>query len=214
MNKKNNLLLRLITIVCSCIICIVIVSILRVHFQNIYQTQYEQGKTANVEVIKEVKTQLSNAEEKIDISSITIPKEGDAYATISVDRVNFKKPLYYGDNDVILNLGIGHYMGSGLPGQGKPILLAGHNGTEFYQLQNMKKDDIVNIKTEWGTYTYKIYDIEIMAATDFDANVLDDNSEYLIMYSCYPFDVADTPDRYFVYASYVSGPLLKGGNVR
>ena len=78
----------------------------------------------------------------------------------------------------------------------------------------MKKDDIVNIKTEWGTYTYKIYDIEIMAATDFDANVLDDDSEYLIMYSCYPFDVADTPDRYFVYASYVSGPLLKGGNVR
>ena len=200
----------IIVVLCSLIVTILTVFVLRSQFQSTYDQLYAKGVKDHASVLEEIKTIVSKAETKIDISTIYLPKENDAYATISVDRVNFKKPLYYGDNEEILNLGIGQYMGSGLPGQGKPILLAGHNGTEFYQLQNMKKDDVVKIKTSWGTYTYQIYDMEIMAAEDFDEQRLNEDKEYLIMYCCYPFDSPSTPDRYFVYASFVSGPSLRG----
>ena len=43
-------------------------------------------------------------------------------------------------------------------------------------------------------------------ATAYDFTRTDEN---LIMYTCYPFDALGfTPDRYFVYAKYVSGPVL------
>ena len=33
--------------------------------------------------------------------------------------------------------------------------------------------------------------------------------ENLILYTCYPFDAMGfTPDRFFVYARYISGPVL------
>lgn len=170
---------------------------------------YDKAIAKQAETIDKIKAIVEDCEELLDQSKITKPKEGDQYARISVDRVKFEKPLYFGDNETILSLGIGQYMGSGLPGEGRPILLAGHNGTEFYQLRNMKKDDIVKIKTAYGEYTYKIYDMEVMEADDFDANRLNDQKEYLMMYCCYPFDELGTSQRYFAYASFVSGPKWK-----
>ena len=67
----------------------------------------------------------------INKKDIKIPKEGQQYANVSIDRVHLDKPVYYGDNESILDIGVGQYMNSGLPGEGRPILLAGHNGTHF-----------------------------------------------------------------------------------
>lgn len=206
MKVKKNIIMILL----SLILCFITVIIVRFSFQETYDTQYAQGKNTNEGKLDQIIEILTDAGTIIDKKTITIPEEGDQYATISVDRVSFEKPVYYGDNDGILEIGIGHYMKSGLPGEGKPILLAGHNGTHFWKLQDMQKDDIVKIKTSWGEYTYKIYDIQIMNATDFDTSQLNDEEERLIMYSCYPFDVPSTPTRYFVYASKVSGPILRG----
>lgn len=206
MKVKKNIIMILL----SLILCFITVIIVRFSFQETYDTQYAQGKKTNEGKLDQIIEILTDAGTIIDKKTITIPEEGDLYATISVDRVSFEKPVYYGDNDGILEIGIGHYMKSGLPGEGKPILLAGHNGTHFWKLQDMQKDDIVKIKTSWGEYTYKIYDIQIMNATDFDTSQLNDEEERLIMYSCYPFDVPSTPTRYFVYASKVSGPILRG----
>lgn len=206
MKLKQNIIVVLL----SLILCLITVVIVRSSFQETYASQYAEGKKANEGKLDQIVEILTDAGTIINKSSINIPKEGDQYATISVDRVNFEKPVYYGDNDGILEIGIGHYMKSGLPGEGKPILLAGHNGTHFWKLQDMKKDDIVKINTSWGEYTYKIYDIQIMDAKDFDTSQLNDEEERLIMYSCYPFDVPSTPTRYFVYASKVSGPILRG----
>lgn len=203
--KKQNLMILGIT----CCICLITIFAFRSQTQKEYTKQYKEGLQLNEALVKDIKNLVSDSDIVVSKSKIKVPKEGDRYATIRVDRVNFKKPLFYGDNDVILNLGIGHYMGSSLPGEGKPILLAGHNGTEFYQLQNMKKGDIVKIETSWGDYTYKIHDMETIDKKDFDATILNEDKNELLMYTCYPFDTVNTPYRYFVYATMVSGPKLE-----
>lgn len=201
----------LIVILISMIICSISIVIVRSSFQDTYDDQYAQGVKNNESKHKQIIEILTNAGTIIDKSTISLPKEGNQYATVSVDRVGLDRPVYYGDSSYILDIGIGHYVKSGLPGEGKPILLAGHNGTHFWKLQDVKKDDIVKIKTSWGEYTYKIYDIQIMEAVDFDTDQLEDKEERLIMYACYPFDSPSTPTRYFVYASKVSGPMLREG---
>ncbi|MDD4851202.1 MAG: sortase, partial [Gemmiger sp.] len=84
--------------------------------------------------------------ESIPKSSITYPANGDRYGEISVEGTNVSAPLYYGDSNSILNKGVGTYKdnsGAGIPGEGKTILLAGHNNTFFNDLQHATVGGIV-----------------------------------------------------------------------
>lgn len=206
MNKQKQNILILVLGFCLCT-SIVVVS--RWNFQNTYEQQVALAKTTNEQTIDKVQDILDTAEKTLQKKDVALPAEGDAYASVSVERISFTNTVYYGDTDEILNKGIGHYMGSKLPGEGGVILLAGHNGTEFYQLRNVKKEDIVKLHTSYGEYTYQIYDMKIMEASDFTSDDLISDKETLIMYCCYPFDELGTSQRYFVYASYISGPKLK-----
>lgn len=156
--------------------------------------------------------QESTDEQTISVHSITYPYPGDRYGEISIDGTTVSAPLYYGDDTATLNKGVGTYkddIGVGIPGEGKTILLAGHNNTFFNGLQQVEVGDIVTIETHYGTYTYEITDMQVKDYQDETAYDFSRTDENLIMYTCYPFDALGfTPDRYFVYAKYVSGPVL------
>lgn len=150
--------------------------------------------------------------EVIKSSQIAYPSVGESYALIHNDARNFYKDLYFGDSTWILDISIGQFKDSGIPGQGRPILLAGHNGTHFKELKDFEIGDYVQIETSYGKYVYEVNKTEILAATDFEKiawDVLAQEEEILIMYTCYPFDIVTTPDRYFVYAEKVKGPVIE-----
>ena len=157
-----------------------------------------------------IRDNLEQAQAFVKGAAIHRPTKGEQYAVIRVKRIEFEKDLYMGDDSAQLDAGIGQYIYSGLPGEGKPLLLAGHNGTQFYKLHEVEKGDLVEITTEYGTYTYRVTHMEIQNADDFDTNKLNEEKEYLIMYTCYPFHIINTPQRYFVYAEFVSGPKIVG----
>ncbi len=148
----------------------------------------------------------------IPFSSITYPATGDRYAEISISGTNVNAPVYYGDNNKILNQGVGTYKdsgGVGIPGEGKTILLAGHNNTFFNDLQHAEEGATVTITTHYGEYTYEITETKVLDYQDASAYDFTRTDENLILYTCYPFDAMGfTPDRFFVYARYVSGPAL------
>lgn len=145
----------------------------------------------------------------IKSSQVEFPKDFEKYAVIHNDERGFTKDLYYGDSNEILDIAIGQSRLSHIPGQGKPILIAGHNGTHFYLLPSFEIGDKVQIDTSYGNYVYEVYDSEIMLADDFQVSTLDENEEYLILYTCYPFNVVTTPQRYFVYAKKIAGPVIE-----
>lgn len=205
---KNILIVVMIAVLSSGSIGFMIKQDIKKEHEALTIVAKEDAKKAS-ELATEI---VKGGEHSLLLSSIQYPQRKDQYATISVDRVGFEKPLYYGDSTDILDKGIGQFAGSGIPGEGRPTLVAGHNGTHFYQLRNMKKDDIVSIKTTYGDYQYQIYDMKIMHKNEFDTSQLQDKEEYLIMYCCYPFNSLDTDDRYFVYAKFLTGNKLKGGS--
>lgn len=160
----------------------------------------------------EAAQEQANAVETIPMSSITYPNRGDRYGRITITGTTVDAPVYYGDTTSILNKGVGTYMdnsGAGIPGESKTVLLAGHNNTFFNDLQSVEEGDLVTIETHYGTYTYTVercgvYDYQDTTTYDFTRT-----DENLILYTCYPFDALGfTPNRYFVYASYTSGPML------
>lgn len=147
--------------------------------------------------------------EIIKSSQVKYPLHWEAYAILSNEARGFTKEVIFGDSEDILAASVGQYEYSGIPGEGRPILLAGHNGSHFKQLKEFEIGDHVIMDTDYGHFVYEVTDMEIMAATDFDSAVLDKQEEFLIMYCCYPFDSLSTEDRYFVYAKKIEGPQIE-----
>ena len=151
-------------------------------------------------------------QETIPLSSITYPSKGDRYGRITIAGTTVDAPVYYGDTNSILNRGVGTYVdssGAGIPGESKTILMAGHNNTFFNDLQSVEVGDVVTIETHYGTYTYTVERCEVRDYQDTTTYDFTRTDENLILYTCYPFDALGfTPNRYFVYASYTSGPEL------
>lgn len=177
--------------------------------QNL-QKEFEE-KSAQQALTKALSILEGNGE-ILKSSQVSYPKVGEAYALIHNDDRNFSKDLYFGDSDDILNIAIGQFSQSGIPGEGRPILLAGHNGTHFKELRNFEEGDFVQIDTSYGTYIYQVNRMEIQAAAEFEHqawDILGQDEEILILYTCYPFNTIDTPDRYFVYAHKVQGPVIE-----
>lgn len=148
----------------------------------------------------------------INVKDITYPQYGDLYGKLTCDRIGLAADVYYGDDSQLLRKGAGQYIGSGLPGFGRQILLAGHNVTTFAPLKDMKAGDVVTFKTAYGTYEYKITDMKVLDARDTSAYDLLADGEKLVMYTCYPFTMlGSTNERYFVYGDKILGPQIAEG---
>ena len=152
--------------------------------------------------------------EEVDIikaSSITYPTYGSVYGEINIYTNNtvYTVPLVFGDNKPSLKRGAGHYIGSHFPGEGTTILVSGHNNNYFNCLKYTKVGEIVEVNTNYGKYIYEIVDVAAKHNSDKTAFNLEEETETLVLYTCYPFDVVGFKvQRYFVTAKLLSGPQI------
>ena len=147
--------------------------------------------------------------ETVSISSFTYPSYDNQFGELTIEDCQVNAKLFFGDSSMALRNGVGVYYGSSIPGYGKTILVAGHNNTYFNGLKYAKKGQIIKIRTNYGNYRYEITDTQIKDKNDRSAYDLSADHENLILYTCYPFDeLGLTPNRFFVYAKFVSGPVI------
>lgn len=137
----------------------------------------------------------------VNQSEVKVPRQGESYGNISCERIALAAPIYYGDSDEYFEKGAGQYTGSGLPGQGKPILIGGHDGSFFAPLEDILVDDIIVITTGYGSFQYKVTETKAVEKVDSTLYNLTQQKEQLILYTCYPFGqvFGDRSGRYFVY---------------
>ena len=148
---------------------------------------------------KEVaETIISEEENKL----INYPEYGTQYATIQIDKIDVNLPVYFGDTLEILKKGVGHSSGSYFPGEGGSIIYMGHNSKKvFRRFGELQKGNEIKVTTNYGEYTYKIYDMKLIKETDTDALPIQKEKEILMIYTCYPFNnIGYTTQRYVVYA--------------
>ncbi|MEI5993001.1 class D sortase [Candidatus Enterococcus mansonii] len=148
---------------------------------------------------------------KLSSSNMVYPVGGDQFGEVVIDKVGINEPLFYGDSEEILRLGAGQYIGSMIPGDLGTTLIGGHNLPSFGKIYYLEPGDEVSVHTHYGDYTYRVTDIKIANYKDPSINTkLGDRSKRsLILYTCYPLDaIGLTPERVFVSADYVSGPII------
>ncbi len=130
------------------------------------------------------------------------PEYGTQYATIEISEINVKLPVYYGDTLEVLKNGVGHSSGSYFPGEGGSIVYMGHNSKNtFRNFSQLKNNNKIIIKTNYGEYHYKIYDMKLINETEIDKLPIQREKEILMIYTCYPFNnIGYASQRYVVYA--------------
>lgn len=110
-----------------------------------------------------------------------------------------------------MRLGAGQYIGSMIPGDLGTTLIGGHNMPSFGKIYYLEPGDEVKVHTHYGDYTYQVTEVKIANYKDPSINTKlgDRTKRSLILYTCYPLDaIGLTPERVFVSADYVSGPII------
>ena len=157
------------------------------------------------------------AEEKklyISIKDVDLPEPGMQYAHISCERIGLDAPVYWDDTYEILRYGVGQNMSSYLPGFGGTVLLSGHNTTYFLPLAGIEEGDVITLDTNYCTYEYEVFKIEVMREGELQNLLnwmLSADGENLVMYTCYPFDgdIGRKADRFCVFCNRKSGYDVK-----
>ncbi len=101
-------------------------------------------------------------------------------------RLGIDYIILEGDSGEVLAFGPGHIPRSGMPGQEKHCILAGHRDTNFSFLQKLVTGDILIVEGRKKKKTYRVVAMEVAEADHLYFDLQDRGALTLI--TCFPFD--------------------------
>lgn len=145
-----------------------------------------------------------SSEPTYDYASYAVyPRSGARIGTITLPNLKLSWPIYQGTTDSELAKGVGHYAKSVLPGQNDNSVLSGHRTTVFNRLGQLKRGQLILVKTSAGVFTYKIRAFRVVLKTDRTV-IVPTNHAVLTLTTCYPFNnLGATTHAYVVSADLV-----------
>lgn len=128
------------------------------------------------------------------------PAMGESIGTLYIPVLSQEMPVIEGTGVDELEVGVGHFVGSVLPGVEDNCVFSGHRDTFFSRLGELVIGDQLIVTTSSGKFTYQIFNIRIVHMDDKTVIVPSDFAE-LTLTTCYPFNYfGNAPDRYIVTA--------------
>lgn len=125
---------------------------------------------------------------------------GALVGRIEIPRIGVSAIVLEGVDTKTLRRGVGHIPETPLPGGGGNVGLAAHRDSFFRGLKDIRKNDIIQVRTLEGDFRYRVQSTQIVLPEDTE--VLDDGpSPMLTLVTCYPFYyVGSAPKRFIVHA--------------
>lgn len=130
--------------------------------------------------------------------------EGDPVGKITIGRIGLSMVVVEGTDEETLKKGPGHYIQSGLPGQGQLIYIAGHRTTylaPFAHINDIRIGDYITFSVPYGAFTYRVTQHYIVPADQLSV-LKSRGREVLRLQACHPRFFAT--HRYIVDAKLVS----------
>jgi sortase A len=120
---------------------------------------------------------------------------------LRIPKVHLEVPVLDGTDDLTLNRGVGHIVGTSVPGEDGNVGIAGHRDGFFRVLKDVGPGDTIELVTTKRVVTYVVDQIVVVRPDD--VSVLRPRSRpSLTLVTCYPFYfVGSAPQRYIVQAS-------------
>jgi sortase A len=149
--------------------------------------------------------QMSNARQARQDSSqphtrIAVVGHGEIIGRLAIPRLKLEVVVLEGSDSRILDVAAGHVEGTALPGSIGNIAIAAHRDTFFRPLRDIRRDDIISLRTAAGDFAYQVESTEVVDPTDIEALHQTADAE-LTLVTCYPFHyIGPAPKRFIVHA--------------
>lgn len=126
--------------------------------------------------------------------------QGSLVGRIEIPRIDVSGIVLEGVDKTTLRRGVGRIPGTALPGTAGNLGLAAHRDSFFRGLKDIRKNDIVTLKTMEATYYYRVDWTEIVLPSDTHV-LAGSGTPELTLVTCYPFYyVGSAPKRFIVRA--------------
>lgn len=212
-NRKNFIILPILFLLLGYLLLYIILSPILAPFTDAMGLVFfkdRPGQSMEIHNIFDNENIQNMGKDTIKASEIEMPQYGTIFGNLTIEGTSVNADLFFGDGNRELKNGVGMYNGSHIPGYGSTCLIGGHNNSYFSDLKNAQLGSKITINTNYGQYVYEITKTEVLMAKDSSAWDPKSETENVVLYTCYPFDMLGlTPQRYFVYGTYVSGPKIE-----
>lgn len=122
-------------------------------------------------------------------------------ALLRISKVQLDVPVLEGTDDLTLNRGVGHILGTARPGEEGNVGIAGHRDSFFRVLKDIGRGDTIELVTPRRTERYTVDQIVLVRPDDVSVLRPRPNPS-LTLVTCYPFYfIGNAPQRYIVQAS-------------
>jgi sortase A len=122
--------------------------------------------------------------------TLTQPNEGDAVAQIQIPKIGLDAIVVEGVGVDDLKNGPGHYVETPMPGQKGNAAIAGHRttyGAPFGRIDELDPGDEIHVKTQQGSFTYKVMPNGTSIVGPNAVEVLQDKGDNrLTLTACHP----------------------------
>lgn len=141
------------------------------------------------------------------------PPSGDAFAIIHIPRFgdNYARPIIEDTHLGILELGVGHYVDTAMPGEVGNFAIAAHRttyGAPFNQIAELQPGDVIVVETSTAYHSYRVdhhqivrpWQTEVIAPVPNEPGV-EPTERWMTMTSCHPMWSAK--QRYILHSRWI-----------
>lgn len=158
---------------------------------TVTESQTSVHKTADLEDTRTAKE---------SIVYVNRPLSGEKFGELYIPKLAATLPIFEGTDEEELELGVGHYEGSVLPGEKDNCVLAGHRDTVFRRLGEIGEGDKLILRTSLGEFEYVVNKVRIVDKEDRTV-IVPKPKATLTVSTCYPFRyIGSAPQRYVLIA--------------
>jgi sortase A len=128
---------------------------------------------------------------------------GDYLGTITLPSLSLSWPIFEGTTEDELSRGVGHHVGSVMPGVLDNSVLSGHRTTVFGRLGELELGDLIYVETSAGRFTYQVHSFRVVPRTDSEV-IVPTPTAVLTLTTCHPFNsLVHTTDAFVVTAELI-----------
>lgn len=128
-------------------------------------------------------------------------KRRQPIAVLLIPKIHLKVPVFNGTDDLTLDRGVGHIVGTAEIGQNGNVGIAGHRDGFFRGLKDIGPGDAIELVTRSKTIHFVIQRTQIVQRKNVSV-LTDTGVPSLTLVTCFPFYfVGNAPQRFIVYAS-------------
>jgi len=134
------------------------------------------------------------------------PHDGEAFAKLSIPRLDTELYVVEGDDSADLRRGPGHLPGTAMPGDDGNCVIAAHRDTHFRVLKDIRKGDDIIVQTSRGQFLYRVARTFIVPPTNTKPLQPTSDAE-LKLITCYPFYYVGSAPKRFVVQAHLAGSV-------